>query len=66
MSLEANIVVAERQKAIVIPRDYLKNGSFVQVDRGNGPAVLKVTTGIEDLRYVEIVKGITTSDVLVK
>jgi multidrug resistance efflux pump len=66
MSLEANIVVAERSKAVVIPRNYLKNGSFVQIERDNGPIMQKVTVGIEDLRYVEILKGITTSDVLIK
>ena len=66
MSLEANIVVAERNKAVVIPRDYLKNGSFVQIEGDNGPVMQKVTVGIEDLRYVEIVKGISTRDVIVK
>ena len=66
MSLEANIVVAERRNAVVIPRDYLKPGSMVQVQRSSGMEMIKVTTGIEDLRYVEVVKGLSPSDVLVR
>lgn len=66
MSLEANIVIAERRNAVVIPRDYLKPGSVVQVQRSSGSELVKVRTGIEDLRYVEVLKGLSTTDVLVR
>jgi len=66
MSLEANIVVAEKARALVIPREYLKTGSTVDVERESSVQSLKVRTGIEDLRFVEVLEGLSTQDILVK
>ncbi len=66
MSLEANIIVAEKQRALVIPRDYLKQGSVVLRKSSAGIDTVRVRTSIEDLRFVEVVDGLTIHDVLVK
>lgn len=66
MSLEANIIVAEKKEALTIPRDYLKPGPTVRVQRSAGIETVAVQTGIEDLRRVEILRGLSTGDVVVK
>lgn len=66
MSLEANIIVAEKQRAIVIPREYLKPGSVVWRKGSSGIDTVHVRTNIEDLRFIEVVNGLTIQDVLVK
>lgn len=64
MSIESNIIIAEKKNILVIPREYLKPGNTVNV-KGKDKAV-KVTTGAEDLEYVEILSGISASDELEK
>lgn len=66
MSLEANIITAERTRALVIPRDYLSSDDNVTIIRNGANTTVKVSTGIQDLRYVEITGGLTTSDQLVR
>lgn len=64
LSVEANIVIAERKSILVIPREYLLPGNKVKV-KGRDEEV-PVKTGISDLQFVEIVSGITEQDELVK
>jgi hypothetical protein len=64
MSIESNIIIAEKKNILVIPREFLKPGNTVKV-KGKDEAV-KVTTGAEDLEYVEILSGISVADELEK
>jgi multidrug resistance efflux pump len=64
MSVEANIIIAEKKNILVIPREYLSTGKTVKI-KGKDQAV-KVQTGVSDLQYVEIISGITEADELVK
>ncbi len=64
LSVEANIVIAERKNILVIPREYLQSDNTVKV-KGKDAAV-PVKTGVSDLQFVEIVSGITEQDELVK
>ncbi|MFY8191311.1 MAG: efflux RND transporter periplasmic adaptor subunit, partial [Bacteroidia bacterium] len=63
ITFEANILVQRKENALLIPRNYLLNDSLVVKE--NGEQVL-VQTGLKDLQMVEILSGISTSDVLVK
>lgn len=56
MSVEANIVITERKGVLVIPREYITEGSKVKV-KGEDDLV-KVTTGVSDLENIEILSGI--------
>jgi multidrug efflux pump subunit AcrA (membrane-fusion protein) len=56
MSVEANIVVAEKKQALVIPKNFLYEQEFVK--KADNQQKVKITKGIEDLEYVEIVNGI--------
>ncbi|GIV26654.1 MAG: hypothetical protein KatS3mg027_0468 [Bacteroidia bacterium] len=63
MSVEANILVNQKQQALVIPKNYLYNDSMVVTSSGD---TLKVQKGIEDLEYVEILNGIDEKTELIE
>lgn len=57
LSGEGNIVVAQREKALVIPRKYLIGKNRVRTKDG----IVEVVTGLQSLDSVEIKKGLTAS-----
>ena len=63
ITFEANILVQRKEKALLIPRNYLINDSTVVKE--NGEQVL-VQTGLKDLQMVEILSGLNEADVIVK
>lgn len=63
ISFEANIVTTSKEKALLIPRSYLINDSFVL--NNNGEKVL-VKTGLKDYEKIEIISGIGAGDELTK
>ncbi|MBK8847427.1 MAG: efflux RND transporter periplasmic adaptor subunit [Bacteroidetes bacterium] len=63
ISFEANIVLASKEKALLIPRNYLINDSMVI--KGNGDKVA-VKTGLMDYQKAEIISGITADDYLIE
>ena len=65
LAVEANIVIQEKQKAIVIAKAALLAGDSVWIKTGEGKKKIKVTRGIETLDEVEIVSGIDSSDLLI-
>jgi HlyD family secretion protein len=65
LALEANIVVREKENAIVIPKTALMPGDSVLIKTSNGDKKVYVTKGIETLDAVEITNGIDTSSQLI-
>ncbi len=63
ISFEANIVIESKEKAILIPRNYLLNDSTVLKSNGDK---LTVKTGLKDYRKIEILSGLSIEDELVK
>lgn len=63
ISFEANIILKTKNKALLIPRSYLLNDSFVI--KANGDK-LKVQTGLKDYQKVEILSGISPNEDLIK
>lgn len=61
VSFEANIVIARKEKALVINRSFLLNDSVVI--RSNGEQVT-VKTGLKDNQFVEILSGVSKTDEL--
>lgn len=57
---EANIVINKKSKAVVIPREYLIEGQFVETDNGRK----KVTIGLESLSELEITSGLSKGTVI--
>lgn len=60
--LEANILVAEKKNALLIPRNYMGFGNKVNVKGKEENTVLK--TGIISTDYVEVLDGLSETDVL--
>lgn len=60
--LEANIMVAQKQNALLIPRGYLSFGNKVKL-KGKDEAVV-VKPGIVSTEWVEILEGLTEKDEL--
>ncbi|MBU3698594.1 MAG: HlyD family efflux transporter periplasmic adaptor subunit [Candidatus Kapabacteria bacterium] len=65
MSLEANIVVSSRSRALVLPREAVPIDHMVTVRRNGEEMRVKLITGVEDLRYVEIISGLNDADEVV-
>lgn len=63
VSFEANIILQKKQKALLIPRNYVVNDSFV-INR-NGEFV-KIKTGLKDFQKIEIINGINSNTELQK
>lgn len=60
LSAEVNIVVAEKNKTLVIPREYLLPGDSARVLNADGqPETRAVRVGLSNLEYVEILGGLT-------
>ncbi|HOZ76041.1 MAG TPA: efflux RND transporter periplasmic adaptor subunit [Flavobacterium sp.] len=62
ISLEANIVLSAKPKALLVPRNYVLGDSMVT--KSNGEKVI-VKTGLRDYQKIEILSGITQSDELI-
>jgi multidrug efflux pump subunit AcrA (membrane-fusion protein) len=64
MSVEANIIVAKKNKTLVIPREFIVNTNQVKVKGEN--ELRKIKIGISDLDYVEVLEGLSETDVIEK
>ncbi|WP_237144418.1 efflux RND transporter periplasmic adaptor subunit [Pontibacter pamirensis] len=63
LTTEANIIIQAKDSALLIPREYLLDGSFVLKENNEK---VKVSTGLKDYQKVEILDGLTREDVIVK
>ncbi len=62
LSGEGNIIIAEKEHALTIPKEFLLEGNTVRTTDG----VTEVTTGIQNMDRIEILKGITESTEILK
>ncbi len=65
MSLEANIVVSTRDRALVLPREFVPANRMVTIRRDGKEQRVRLSVGIEDMRFVEILSGISETDEVV-
>lgn len=63
VSFEANIILSSKKNALLIPREYLLNDSFVLNKKKEK---IQVRTGLKDYKMVEILSGISKEDELIK
>ncbi len=63
ITFEANVLIQEKEGALLIPRNYLLKDSLVIKSSGD---TLKVKTGLKDYQMVEILSGINKDDELLK
>lgn len=63
LSAEANIVINTKERALTIPRNYLIGDSVVLVNKDEKR---RVTIGLRDYQKVEILSGLSASEVIYK
>ncbi len=63
LSVEANIIIRTKEKALTIPRSYLIGDSMVKIQKGK---MRKVVVGLKDYQKVEIRSGLTVHDIIYK
>jgi HlyD family secretion protein len=63
LTAEANIVIQTKEKALTIPRSFLAEGDYVITE---DKQKRKVVSGLKDYEKVEILKGITSKDIILK
>mgnify|MGYP000362231535 CR=1 FL=1 len=63
MNFEANIVIQEKEEALLIPRNYVINGNQVLNSKGD---TIDIETGLKDYKMIEVLSGLTLSDELRK
>ena len=63
MNFEANIILQTKDKALLVPRNYLIGDSLITVKGGEKR---KVKIGLKDFQQAEILQGLTKTDELVK
>jgi len=64
MSAELNILVQEKQQALLIPASALSE-NFVWMEKDGRARKVKVKTGFRDTRKVEIIEGIKEGDAII-
>lgn len=64
--LQANIIVAKKDKALLIPRSCLSADGKVLVKNKKKTDTISIQTGIVSTDWVEVIKGVTISDKLIK
>lgn len=62
LSGEGNIIIAQREEAVVIPKSYLIDGNKVQTENG----LVEVKLGLQNLDKIEIVEGIDENTEILK
>lgn len=63
LTVEANILIRTKEKALTIPRSYLVEDSFVL---GKDGKKIRVQTGLKDYKKVEILGGLRAADIIYK
>lgn len=60
LAVEANIIIRQKDKALVVPKAALVGRDSLWIRTGKGDEKIKVQKGIETLEEVEIIEGINT------
>lgn len=64
--LQANIIVAQKENALLIPRNYINADRKVWVKNKKRTDTVMVKTGIMSTDWVEIISGVKPQDILIK
>jgi HlyD family secretion protein len=64
-SIEANIIIAKKDNALLIPKNVLQANDEVEVKSTGMNKKVKIKRGIENLEFVEVAEGLTEADEVV-
>ncbi|WPP52824.1 efflux RND transporter periplasmic adaptor subunit [Catalinimonas niigatensis] len=65
-SVEANIIIRENARVLVIPADYLLSGDSVNVKTGDEVQKKSIEAGSRNGQWVEVISGLKAGDTIVK
>jgi multidrug resistance efflux pump len=66
LNIEANIIIAENKRVLVIPREALLKGDSVLVKKGDETVKIKINKGIEDEKWVQVTGFTEQSTIIIK
>lgn len=61
-SVEANIIIEEKQNVLVIPKSAIRGENEVEVKQLTGNKKVTIKKGLENLEYVEVLEGVSETD----
>lgn len=64
-SVEANIIIAHKDNALIIPKNVIQANDEVEIKSLGMNTKVKIKRGLENLEYVEVVEGIKAEDEVV-
>lgn len=62
LSVEANIIINQKKKALTIPKSYITNNNYITLENGSKKLV---KTGLKNYEFVEILTGIDKKDKII-
>jgi HlyD family secretion protein len=65
LALEANIIIQQKEKALVIPKKALQSGDSLLIKTDQGNKKIKINKGIETLDEVEILEGLSKETAII-
>lgn len=65
LTVEANIIIQQKERALTIPKTCLVGQDSVYIEEDGVSKMVKISKGIENFEYVEILAGLDTNSVLV-
>ncbi len=63
LTFEANILLQHKEKALLIPRDFVEGDSIVFLADGQK---VKIQTGLKDYSFIEVLSGLKPEDIIIK
>lgn len=64
--LQANIITSKKENTLLIPHSFVMPGNKVLVKKGDKNDTAIITTGIVSDEWIEVLTGITASDIIAK
>ncbi len=64
LTVEANIIIQQKERALSIPKTYLIGEDSVRIEQDGNDKLVKITKGVENFEYVEVLAGLDTNSVL--
>jgi multidrug efflux pump subunit AcrA (membrane-fusion protein) len=64
LTVEANIIIQQKEQALTIPKTYLIGQDSVRIEKDGKAQQVKITKGVENFEYVEVLAGVDTTSVL--
>ncbi|HEV7348425.1 efflux RND transporter periplasmic adaptor subunit [Telluribacter sp.] len=66
LTVEANIIISQNNRALTLPKTYVVGGDSVWIQEGSEKKKIKISKGAENLDLVEVKSGLTENTVVLK